>query len=239
MTTPSINPDFAKLGLSRDLSGSGTTGATPSAASKIGKGPSALGVEDFMSLMVAQFKNQDPTKPVDNSQLIAQLASFSQVSGIDSLNKSMKSLSDSYAASQTVQAASLLGRNVLIDKPTGYIAAGGALEAAVDVPSGSQRVAVQITDSAGQVVRTLDLGIPPSGLAKFTWDGKTDAGVAAPAGQYTVNAQALVAGKAQSASAYVSARVESVTMGGTTGSGVTLSLTGLPDVTMTDVKQIS
>jgi flagellar basal-body rod modification protein FlgD len=238
MSIPSINSDLAKLGLSRDLSDSGTTGNVKSTASKVGKGASALGAEDFLALMVAQFKNQDPTKPVDNAQFVAQLASFGTVSGIADLNKSMKSLTDGYSANQTMQAASLLGRTVLIDQPTGWLDAGGSLEAAVDVPAGSQRVAVQITDASGQVVRTLDLGTPSKGLAKFTWDGKVDGGAAAPSGQYTINARALVGGKSEAASAYAEASVESVTINGT-GQPVTLSLRGLADVTMTNVKQIS
>lgn len=235
---PTINSELAKLGLSRDLSNSGTTGGVASSQSKVGKGASALGAEDFLALMVAQFKNQDPTKPVDNAQFVAQLASFGTVSGIADLNKSMKSLTDGYSANQTMQAASLLGRTVLIDQPTGWLDAGGGIEAAVDVPAGSQRVAVQVTDAAGQVVRTLDLGSPTAGLAKFTWDGMTDAGTAATSGQYTIHARALVAGKSEAASAYAQASVESVTINGS-GKPVTLSLRGLPDVTMTNVKQIS
>jgi flagellar basal-body rod modification protein FlgD len=235
---PSINSDLAALGLSRDLSKTGTTGGVTSSTSKMGKGAAGLGAEDFLALMVAQFKNQDPTKPVDNAQFIAQLASFGTVSGIDELNKSMASLVSSYQGSQTVQAASLLGRNVLVNQPTGWLDAGGSLEAAIDVPSGSQRVAVQVTDAAGQVVRTIDLGTPPAGLARFSWDGKVDGGAAAPAGRYTINARALVAGKSEAATAMVEARVESVTLGAP-GQPVQLSLRGLNDVTMNDVKQIS
>lgn len=240
MSIPTINSDLAKLGLSRDLNGASNAGATGrSDATKIGQGANSLDVNDFLSLMVAQFKNQDPTKPVDNAQFIAQLASFSTVSGIGDLNKSMTALSDSYQSNQTLQAASLLGRNVLVARDTGYLPAGGAVGAAVDVPAGSQRVAVQIKDSAGALVRTVDLGSPATGLAKFTWDGLSDSGAALPAGRYTVSAQALVAGKAQAATTYVEAAVQSVTMGGGAGKPVTVSLVGLGDVSLADVKQIS
>lgn len=236
---PSINNDLAKLGLSRDLTGTTANGTATSDRSKIGRGAAGLGAEDFLALMVAQFKNQDPTKPVDNAQFIAQLASFGTVTGIDELNKSMTSLSNSYASGQTLQAASLLGRTVLVDQTTGYLKSGGTLNAAVDVPSGSQRVAVQVKDAAGQIVRTLDLGVPPAGLAKFAWDGKLSGGADAPAGQYTLEAKALVNGKTEAASAYVEASVESVTLGGGAGKPVTLSLYGLGDVTMDSIKQIS
>lgn len=240
MSIPTINSDLAKLGLSRDLSGASNTGATgKSASTKIGQGANSLDVSDFLSLMVAQFKNQDPTKPVDNAQFIAQLASFSTVAGIGDLNKSMGSLSAAYQSNQTLQAANLLGRNVLVARDTGYLSAGGQLGAAVDVPAGSQRVAVQIKDSAGALVRTVDLGSPATGLAKFTWDGLSDTGAALPAGRYSISAQSLVAGKAQGAPTYVDATVQSVTMGGGAGTPITVSLVGLGDVTLADVKQIS
>lgn len=236
---PSINDDLAKLGLSRDLSGTTKNGTATSDRSKIGKGAAGLGAEDFLALMVAQFKNQDPTKPVDNAQFIAQLASFGSVSGINQLNESMTSLTNAYSTGQTLQAASLLGRTVLVDQTTGYLKTGGALGAAVDVPQGSQRVGVQVLDAAGQIVRTLDLGVPPAGLAKFTWDGKVSGGADAPAGQYTFQAKALVNGKSEAAAAYVEASVESVTLGGGAGQPVTLSLYGLGDVQMDSIKQIS
>ena len=40
-----------------------------------------LGQSDFLALMAAQLKNQDPTKPVDNAEYVSQLAQFSQITG--------------------------------------------------------------------------------------------------------------------------------------------------------------
>jgi flagellar basal-body rod modification protein FlgD len=236
---PTINDDLAKLGLSRDLSGTTAGGTATSDRSKVGRGAAGLGAEDFLALMVAQFRNQDPTKPVDNAQFIAQLASFGTVTGIDEMNKSMAALSSAYSTGQTLSAANLLGRTVLVDQGTGHLDAGGVLGAAVEVPDGSQRVAVQVKDAAGQVVRTLDLGTPPAGLAKFGWDGRRADGSAAPAGQYTLEARALVNGHTESIATSVEAVVESVTLGGGAGKPVTLSLRGLNDVKMDSIKQIS
>lgn len=234
----SIGDDLAKLGLSRDLGGASAGGGVGADRSKVGRGAAGLGAEDFLALMIAQFRNQDPTKPVDNAQFIAQLASFGTVSGIDELNKSMQSLTTSYASGQTVQAASLLGRDVLVNRPTGWLDAGGELRGAIDVPAGAQRVAVQVKDAAGQVVRTIDAGALPAGLARFAWDGRVDGGAAARPGRYTIEATALVAGKSEAATTLVEARVESVTLGAP-GQPVTLSLRGLADVAMSEVKQIS
>jgi len=56
-----------------------------------GKSRSTLGQQDFLSLMTAQLKNQDPTKPMDNNEFMSQMAQFSTVSGINDLNKSFAS----------------------------------------------------------------------------------------------------------------------------------------------------
>jgi flagellar basal-body rod modification protein FlgD len=88
------------------------------------------------------------------------------------------------------------------------------------------------------VVRTIDAGALPAGLAKFAWDGRVDGGGAARAGRYTIEATALVAGRSEAAATMVEARVESVTLGAP-GQPVTLSLRGLADVPMSDVRQIS
>ncbi|MFO0334798.1 MAG: flagellar hook assembly protein FlgD [Pseudomonadota bacterium] len=223
-TIPSINQDLAGVGLSRRLGGEGN--------------PSDLGQEDFLRLMMAHFKNQDPTKPVDNAEFVAQLASFGTVSGIRELNDSFGRLSSSFNSNQALQASSLLGRNVLVAQQTGFLAEAGSLEGAVDVPAGATAVNVQVVDRFGQVVRNVALGQRPAGLAPFAWDGRTDLGGVAQPGQYTVRAQAVVGNRPQAAPTLVEAAVESVTLGGA-AKGVTINLRGLGTVPMSDVRQIS
>ena len=63
-----------------------------------GRGKSELGQEDFLALMVAQLENQDPTKPMDNNEFLSQMAQFSMVEGIENLNGSFSSVSESVLA---------------------------------------------------------------------------------------------------------------------------------------------
>ncbi len=51
-----------------------------------------LDQSDFLALMSAQLKNQDPTKPVDNSEYVAQMAQFSTVTGITQSNATLTSI---------------------------------------------------------------------------------------------------------------------------------------------------
>jgi flagellar basal-body rod modification protein FlgD len=197
-----------------------------------------LGQDDFLKLMIAQFKNQDPFKPLASGEFLSQLAQFSTVAGVKDLQSSFKDMSASMVSNQALQASSLLGRSVLVNRSSGLLAAGGALTGAVDVPASAGSVAVNITDQNGQLVRQLDLGAHAKGLADFAWDGKLADGTAAAAGVYSLSAQLLANGRSQSAaSVLVNARVESVTIGADQ-SGLTLSLAGLGDIAFSDVRQI-
>ncbi len=48
-----------------------------------------LGIDDFLALMTAQLKNQDPMKPLDSTEFVAQLAQFGTVSGVQSMQASL------------------------------------------------------------------------------------------------------------------------------------------------------
>src|SRR3972149_6116893 len=72
-----------------------------------------LNQEQFLMLMITQFRNQDPLKPQDPAEFLTQLAQVTSVAGISEMNKSVASLADSLYAGQALQAASVVGRNVL------------------------------------------------------------------------------------------------------------------------------
>ena len=92
----------------------------PASGQPAPRGSNELGQADFLELMVAQLKNQDPTKPMDNSEFLSQMAQFSMVNGIEGLNTSFSSVSESILGSQGLQAATLLDRQALVDSPWGH-----------------------------------------------------------------------------------------------------------------------
>jgi flagellar basal-body rod modification protein FlgD len=197
-----------------------------------------LGQEDFLKLMITQFRNQDPFKPMENGEFLAQLAQFSTVKGLDDLNSSFGELSSSVVSNQALQASSLLGRDVLVTGSTGHLQAGSTLSGAVELTGSAGEVIVQITDSNGVLARQINLGPQPAGLARFTWDGRLADGNAAPQGLYTVKATTLGAGSVQAAAqTLVDARVESVTMSAGQR-GLSLTLRGIGEVAFGDVRSI-
>jgi flagellar basal-body rod modification protein FlgD len=223
--------------------GTGSTTGTTGNSSSTGSGSAANGVTlggtDFLTLMLAQLKNQDPTSPVDSNQFLSQLASLSEVQGITQLNSSFSTLSNSITSSQALQASSLLGHNVLAASSTATLStAGAALSGAVSVPQTSSQVTLNISNSAGVLVKSINLGAQSTGLADFTWNGLGSNGTAAPAGTYTLSAQVAGVASSTAVTTLVSGAVDSVTMGaGTTG--LTLNVAGLGSVPFSSVQQIS
>lgn len=81
--------------------------SSPTAADATSK--TAVDYQSFLRLLVAEMKNQDPTNPMDSTQYVAQLASFSQVEQSVQINTKLDQL---LQASTLSQAGSLIGRTV-------------------------------------------------------------------------------------------------------------------------------
>ncbi len=119
--------------------------STSSLSQALGSTPSgADGEQRFLKLLVTQLNNQDPLNPLDNAQLTSQLAQMSTVSGIEKLNGALESLLAQSSASQVLQSAALIGRDV-------QVAGSG------DTPAAPARV-VSVGQEAGAVTLELATG---------------------------------------------------------------------------------
>ena len=211
------------------------TGASAAAASTAASTQSVSDAQaNFLKLLVTQMQNQDPMNPMDNAQMTSQIAQLNTVSGINQLNSTVQSLASSLQASQALQAAGLLGREVLLAGSRVQLAQGQAAMA-MELDKAADTVTVTIKDSAGKVVRTLSAGAQPAGAQNIFWDGMTDAGGSAADGNYSFEIQALRNGQSVSATALAAGRVDSVSMA---ASGLTLSVAGLGNVALSDVRQV-
>lgn len=219
-----------------DLTHSTTTSST-STVNGTGKGLSSLDMNDFITLMVTQLKNQDPTNPLDTSEYVSQLAEFSTVSGISDMNTSLTSLLSEMRNSQALNATSLVGRDVLVEADTAQMESGDTLSGAVDTPSGASSINFTITDSSGQTIRQFSVAAT-SDQTQFTWDGTDNSGKQVDDGTYKVQATASVSGTTESLSTLLSTKVDSVTMG-TSDSSLTLNTEYLGSLSLSDVKQVS
>ena len=217
-----------------------TAGTAPAAATTGGITKAAtLGGTDFLTLMLAQLKNQDPTSPVDSNTFLTQLAQLSEVQGITQLNTSFGSLSTSVSANQALQASSLLGHKALVSSSTAQLTANGTVTGAVNVPQTTSSVVLNVSDGSGNVIRSIGLGAQSAGLANYSWDGKEANGSQAPAGTYTLSVQYAGQTKDSAAAAtLVNGTVDSVSMGAGSA-GLTLNVAGVGSVPFSSLQQIS
>jgi flagellar basal-body rod modification protein FlgD len=227
MSIPTVNNN----GQTNSAASSNSTAAAAAAASV-----SALSVNDFLTLMTAQLKNQDPTQPLDPSTFVTQLAQFGTVSGIDSMQTSLSTLSSTLLSNQALSSASLVGHSVLTQASSEQYTAGQSMAGAVQAPAGASSVAVNITNSSGTLVQQIQLGAS-SGMSAFSWDGSTLSGAAAPSGTYTVQAIANVNGSAVGAQTYLAGTVSSVSLN-SGGGGVTVNTPQLGPISLANVEQV-
>jgi flagellar basal-body rod modification protein FlgD len=188
----------------------------------------------FLTLLVTQMKNQDPLNPMDNAQVTSQMAQLSTVSGIDKLNSTLQALSNSMIASQSMQAASMIGHAVMVPG-TRIDLANGKGVAALNFTKPADSASVAITDASGSVVRHMNLGSQNVGYLPLQWDGLNDAGQPLPDGNYKFSASAKLGGVQSSVDTMSYGLVDSVNQG---EQGATLNVGALGEISLAMVKQI-
>lgn len=196
-----------------------------------------LGQEDFLTLMITQFQNQDPFEPMDNGEFLGQLAQFSTVNGIQSLNDSFGGLAGSVQDNQALQAAGLVGHSVLAVTNIGHLDDSGTLNGAIELESSAADVQIDITDASGALVQSLRLGQQAPGLVNFSWDGRTSSGDRADSGHYQVSARVVRGSNTESAPTVIEANIQSVTLG-QLGSAMSLNLSGGQSIPLGQIYQI-
>ena len=195
-----------------------------------------LGQAEFLELMTTQLKFQDPMKPMENGDFLAQMAQFGTVSGINELNTSFSSMSTALQSNQALQASTMVGRNVLIPGNQSRLSEDGNLRSAVDLESSAQ-VIVNIKDASGQLIHRMDMGIQQAGLHTIEWNGLNGEGQPASPGMYTVSAEVRQGENVSEGSMLTTVQVESVTLG-KAGQDLTLTVSDLGDISMSQVRKI-
>ena len=232
MTTSTLDSTLASLGIQTTASAAAKAAATANAST----GQTTLGQADFLKLLTAQMSNQDPFNPVDNTQMVAQMAQFSSVAGISQMNTTLSGIATKLGATSTGDAMGYVGKTVLTQGKTAYARATGGIAGAVELNGAATDVNVTIADGTGATLKTLALGPQPAGTVSYDWDGTTDAGAAAGAGPFTVTATAANAGTTITSRNLVWAPVQSVSL--PAGGTPSLNVTGLGTVAVSDVRQV-
>ena len=224
------------MGITVNMNDTTTSGVNALSGSSNVTGNSSADLQSsFLTLLVAQLKNQDPTNPLQNNELTTQLAQISTVSGIEKLNTTLGSVSGQLTNNQSVQASALIGHGVMI--PGSKILAGSEATTpfGVELQQGADKVTATVTDSSGKVVRTLDIGALSAGVHTFNWDGSMTDGTTAPDGAYNVAINASSGGTQLVAQPLNFALVSGVTL---SNGSTLLDLGTYGTSTLDDIRQI-
>ena len=128
-----------------------------------------LGQEDFLKLMTTQLQNQDPFAPVDNADFIAQMAQFSTVTGITSMDETMKSVSEQLTEMRIASTTQMMGHSVLVPGKYARPDKEGVVSGLVDLPDTAANLNIIFESSDGEVLHQDSLGLQKAGLVGFEW----------------------------------------------------------------------
>ncbi|KAA0019184.1 flagellar hook assembly protein FlgD [Salinicola corii] len=197
----------------------------------------------FMTLLVTQLKNQDPTSPMENSDMTAQLAQINTVSGIEKLNDSLSAITDQIDAGQALQATALIGQGVMVPGNRILVGSSDGTDGVVTTPIGVELdgavedLQIDIRGASGEIIDSFSTGPLSAGVHSFTWDGKlADGSSAAIDGTYTASLTGTVGDDTYAPTALNYALVNGVIQG---ANGAQLDLGYAQDpVALSEVRQI-
>ena len=179
--------------------------------------------DQFLKLLVTQMQSQDPLNPMDNAQVTSQMAQINTVSGLGTVNESIKAMSAQLLQMQAMQGAGLVGNSVVVPGNTIDVSSGSGV-GHFELGSAADTVKVEVLSSAGKVVDTLDMGAETSGRHTFNWTpaaGLSDAGgfrfrIAATSGAAAVTATTLMRDQVSAVSSTASGGLNLQLKGGST-----------------------
>ncbi len=200
-------------------------------------GNNQLGKDAFMTLLLTQMKNQDPTNPLKSHEMAAQLAQFTSLEKLQGINDGIEGLRKDAQPNQNFDALAFIGKAVTTDNSKiARVEADARHDIGFTLPSDAQKFSMQIKDAAGNVIRTLESKAIKAGKQEMNWNGLTDEGSPAPIGDYTVSFEAVASNGRK---LHVETKTEGIISGvNFTPKGPQL-MVGKQVISMSDVKTIS
>jgi len=156
--------------------------------SSVVKDKTKLGKDDFMKLLLVQLQYQDPTQPMDTEKILTQTSQLATLESSDNTNKALEKLATSLESSQQFSTIAAIGKTANLGSDTITHDKGSNSTFEIYFPHDVQKGSVEIKDSNGNIIKTLNVGTNPSGVYKFTWDGTDNGGGSVKSGIYHISA---------------------------------------------------
>ncbi len=143
----------------------------------------SMGKDEFLKLLVAQLKSQNPLEPMNGTDFTAQLAQFSSLEQLFDINSSLSGMAAQKGNLDNLEAIGYVGKRIKATGNQMALAETGSAAAryALDSPA---KVSIGVYDEAGKLVRTLDAGVVEAGEHDLVWDGLGSDGQRCAAGTY-------------------------------------------------------
>ena len=179
-------------------------------------GDAVMGKQDFLTLLVAQLQNQDPLNPDDPTEFTAQLAQFSSLEQLFTLNDSMNNLVSSNANSNRLSTLGTIGKEVAYNGSR-FNFSGTPVEIGYQLDGPASEVTLDLQLN-GATVTSLSGKDLTAGNHYLTWDGLNKDGIMSPPGKYTIVMRAKATnGETTSVAPLIKSEVTGVDLGGTNG----------------------
>lgn len=197
---------------------------------------SELGKDDFLKILIAQLETQDPFNPLDDKEMVSQLAQFSSLEQLTNMSESLETASDLIAQQTAISAVSYVGMDVYAED-SALTKDGDDISGVIySMPEDATQATAYIYDESGVLLDSVDLGSLTEGEHQFQWDGLDSSGDEAADGLYNVAIYAENAnGESLSVSTYVSGKVTGVS---TESGSVMLILEGDREVNLLSIYQV-
>jgi flagellar basal-body rod modification protein FlgD len=170
-----------------------------------------LGKDQFLTLLVAQLKNQDPLNPLQSTEFTTQLAQFNSLEQLFGVNENLSGILQMLYSQDKENLLELIGKTVKASDNTILVDNGSIVSGSYTVEEGAD-VTISIYDSNGSEIRRLQPGWQDAGEHDVAWDGKDNSGEMAADGIYTFEVTAIdEAGNYVAANTYITGEVTGVT----------------------------
>ena len=166
----------------------GSLSSVNSTSGNSNKKNNVMGKDDFLKLMLAQMRNQDPLNPMESAEFAVHLAQFTSVEQLMNLNESMKtSLDANYLLSQSINntlAATLIGKEVKLDTAEFRYTGQEQQTLGYNLGNNAKSVTIKIYNESGTLVKTIENASGNTGDNKVVWDFTDNNGDKVSPGKY-------------------------------------------------------
>ncbi|WP_375335712.1 flagellar hook capping FlgD N-terminal domain-containing protein [Shewanella sp. VB17] len=192
---------------------------------------------EFMTLMIAQIQNQDPTNPIDSTEYVTQLAQFSQVESLEKMRLSQSTQTTVMENMGIVQSAQLIGKNAMIPASELTIETDSeVIEGKAYLTNAVEDLSIDIINQQNEVVKTLKLGPQKQGDTTFSINPQA---LGLAPGQYKIEAKSTLGEEVLTADTFIQAPIEKIHFISASGMMMAELGNGLGTISVLEISEVS